>query len=54
MPRERSATEPIAVQYRDRIDGLLFSANDDVEALVPRARIEAFAARLFRAVTNCE
>jgi hypothetical protein len=47
FPEESARLERIAVDYRDRIDGLVFFANDDAGALVPRARIEAFAARFF-------
>lgn len=47
FPEESATLEQIAIQQRDRIDGLVFFANDDRGALVPRQRIEAFAARFW-------
>ncbi len=47
FPDESRRLEDIAVQYRDRIDGLVFFANGPDGAPVPRERIDAFAARFY-------
>jgi hypothetical protein len=44
---ESQRLEDIAVRYRDRIDGLVFFANDHNGVPVPRRIIEAFAARFY-------
>lgn len=44
---ESARLEEIAIDYRHRIDGIVFFANDEVGALVPRALIESFAGRFF-------
>jgi hypothetical protein len=44
---ESRRLEDIAVRYRDRIDGLVFFANDDDGVPVPRRLIDDFAARFF-------
>jgi hypothetical protein len=46
-PIESAGLEAIAIEHRDRVDGLVFFANDEVGGLVPRARVETFAARYF-------
>jgi hypothetical protein len=46
-PEESRRLEDIAVQYRERIDGVVFFANDDNGVPVPRRIIEAFAARFY-------
>ena len=47
FPDESRRLEDVAVDYRERIDGLVFFANDHAGAPVPRAMIDAFAARFF-------
>jgi hypothetical protein len=39
--------EETAVEYRYEIDGIMFFANDEVGALVPRKLVESFATRFF-------
>lgn len=46
-PEESVRLEQIAIRYRDRIDGIVFFANDDDGTLVPRPLIESFATRFF-------
>ncbi|MCY7379007.1 MAG: hypothetical protein LH467_06670 [Gemmatimonadaceae bacterium] len=46
-PEESARLEQIAIKYRDRIDGIVFFANDDDGTLVPRQSIESFAMRFF-------
>ena len=46
-PVESARLEEIAIRYRDRIDGIVFFANDEVGALVPRELIGSFAERFF-------
>ena len=45
--RESRELELTAYEYRDRIDGLVFFANDDDGSLVPRERVERFAEHFF-------
>jgi hypothetical protein len=47
FPEESAHLESIAIQYRYDIDGIVFFANDDRGAPVPRALIESFAERFF-------
>jgi len=47
FPAESARLEEIAIEYRDRLDGIVFFANDEVGALVPRRLIESFAERFF-------
>jgi hypothetical protein len=47
FPDESARLEAIAIEHRDRADGLVFFANDDDGSLVPRAIIESFAGRYF-------
>jgi hypothetical protein len=49
FPEESKRLEDIAVQYRDRIGGLVFFANDEVGGLVPAQLIASFAARFYGA-----
>ena len=42
-----SRLEGTAIQYRDRIDGIMLFANDETGALVPASFIDSFAARFF-------
>jgi hypothetical protein len=44
---ESRRLENIAVLNRDRIDGVVFFANDHNGVPVPRALIDAFAARFY-------
>jgi hypothetical protein len=44
---ESKRLEDIAVRYRDRIDGVVFFANDHNGAPVPRRVIDAFSARFY-------
>jgi hypothetical protein len=44
---ESRRLEAIAVQYRDRIDGLVLFANDHQGGPVPRRIVDAFAARFY-------
>ena len=46
---ESARLEAIAIEHRDRVDGLVFFANDDDGSLVPRATIQSFAARYWGA-----
>jgi hypothetical protein len=46
-PVESAGLEGIAIEHRDRVDGLVFFANDDDGSLVPRDVIESFAERYF-------
>jgi hypothetical protein len=46
-PAESARLEAIAIEHRDRADGVVFFANDDDGSLVPRAIVESFAARYF-------
>ena len=39
--------EKTAIAYRNRIDGIMFFANDEKGALIPQNLIESFAARFF-------
>jgi hypothetical protein len=39
--------EAYAVAYRDRIDGVMFFANDETGKLVPKKMIDSFALRFF-------
>jgi hypothetical protein len=47
FPDESARLEQIAIQYRDRIDGLVFFANDEKGNLVPSDKITSFATRFF-------
>ena len=48
FPEESRRLEDIAIWYRYHIDGIMFFANDEVGALVPRKLVDSFAARFFR------
>ena len=48
FPVESARLETIATGYRDRIDGIVFFANDQNGTLVPRQVIESFAERFYR------
>jgi hypothetical protein len=48
FPEESARLEDIAIEYRYDIDGIMFFANDEVGALVPRKLVDSFAARFFR------
>lgn len=47
FPVESATLENIAVDYRYQIDGIMFFANDETGALVPRSLVDAFALRFF-------
>ena len=47
FPAESMRLEAIALRNRDRIDGVVFFANDHHGAPVPRRRIEAFATQFY-------
>lgn len=47
FPGESAWLERIAIERRDRIDGIVFFANDQHGAPVPRTVIESFARRFF-------
>lgn len=49
FPDESARLEEVAVRYRNRIDGIVFFANDEDGGLVPRGRIASFARRFFKA-----
>jgi hypothetical protein len=49
FPEQSARLEDIAIEYRDQIDGILFFANDEVGAPVPRRLIDSFAARYWAA-----
>jgi hypothetical protein len=44
---ESARLEKIAIDYRHQIDGIVFFANDELGAPVPRELIESFAERFF-------
>ena len=46
-PDETARLEAIAIEHRDRVDGVVFFANDDDGSLVPRGIVESFATRYF-------
>jgi len=46
-PVESAKLEDIAVDYRYQIDGIMFFANDETGALVPRTLVDVFALRFF-------
>jgi hypothetical protein len=47
FPQESAQLETTAIQNRDRIDGVVFFANDEWGVPVPREKIESFAERFF-------
>ena len=47
FPEESARLEDIAIEYRYDIDGIVFFANDEVGALVPRKLVASFATRFF-------
>jgi hypothetical protein len=47
FPDESARLEKIAIDYRHQIDGIVFFANDELGAPVPRELIESFAERFF-------
>lgn len=49
FPQESAFLEDVAVDNRDRIDGVVFFANDEWGVPVPREKVELFARRFYRA-----
>jgi hypothetical protein len=47
FPVESAKLEDIAIHYRYQIDGVMFFANDEKGAFVPRHLVDAFATRFF-------
>lgn len=47
FPDESARLESVALEYRNRIDGIVLFANDHVGGLVPRGLIDSFAERFF-------